>query len=125
MKYLNSLLQHDENPPDALTLWCWHRGVVWCGLVWVRYRCVVRYWGEGDAASDRGFGSGDQVECGDRGWGGLSALHYLTAWVCRVRDDLAVGWWDNSIHGWASTEENTEMTVKTWNKRPKTVAQNL
>lgn len=81
---------------------CWHRGVVWCGLVWVRYRCVVRYWGEGDAASDRGFGSGDQVECGDRGWGGLSALHHLTAWVCRVRDDLAVGWWDNSIQGWAS-----------------------
>lgn len=41
---------------------CWHRGVVWGGLVWVGYRCVVRLWGEGDAASDRGFGSGDQIE---------------------------------------------------------------
>lgn len=32
----------------------------------------------------------------------MSALHHLTAWICRVRDDLAVGWWDDAIHGRAS-----------------------
>lgn len=97
----------------TLTLRSWHRCVIWSGGEWVGHRCANRVGIVDVAACDRWSRSSGKVE----GWGrcGLLALHHLAAWISRVRNNLAVWWRDNSIHGWTSTDKkNVDIHVISW-----------